>query len=410
MKLLKSVVDALTYEGTSAKPKDIRWDERVPGFGLRLWPSGTKTFVYRYWFGTRQRYMTLGTYGSLTPDQAYRLALQTHAKVLAGTDPLADRKRLRLGETVNDLCRHYMEKHSRPHNKTWEKDQERIDAYIKPELGTLKVRSVKRSDISALHHKVGVTKKHPTTANRLLSLLSSMFNKARREYGFLDETAPNPADAIERFPEVKRRRFVTKDEMPKLAKAIVEEQNVFAQAAIWAYLLTGLRKEELLGLKWSDVDLKRGEVYLADTKAGRDHTLPLSAAAVGLFKSLPRLGANPYVFCGSRAGRPIVNISKPWKRIREAAGLADVRLHDLRRTVGSWLAMSGASLPLIGEVLNHSNASTTKVYARFHRDPVAEAMERHSRELFTATGGLLPVPPSAEDTSSAVDVNSRDAT
>lgn len=402
MKLNRTTIESLEFKGKGPKAKCIYWEEGGNGFGIRVWPTGKKVFLFSYRNAhRRQRYLTLGPYGALTPDQARKMAAVAHAQVLQGIDPKAEKDRVRHGETVADLCRRYIDTHSKPRNKTWEKDQERIDLYILPAWGNLRVSSISRADVSALHTKIWIDQGKGTTANRVLSLVKSMFNKARSEYGLLEPMAPNPAVGIAPAPEKKRKRFVKKNEMPELAKAIVAEKNVYAQAAIWGYLLTGLRKEELLRLRWTPdpeeldghVDLERGEIYLPDTKPDRDHTLPLSAPALHLFRSIERMAGNPYVFCGARDGRPLVNISKPWLRIREEAKLLDVRLHDLRRTVGSWLAMSGQSLSLIGEVLNHSNVSTTQVYARFDRDPVAAALEGYAGELSKATGGLLPAAP-----------------
>jgi len=415
MKLTKTAIDALRHTGASTKTWVVLWDADLPCFGVRVWASGVKTFVLFFRFQGRKRYLTLGRYGHLTLPQARDLARLRLAEVIQGVDPAAERQKARRGETVADLARHYIAHHAKPHNKTWEKDQERLDRYVLPAFGALKCKALKRGDISRLHHKIGVEMEKPTTANRVLSLLASMLNRARREYGFLDEGAPNPADGIERFPERKRDRFVKKDEMPKLALAITGEENVYAQAAIWLYLFTGLRKEELLALRWEQVDLKACEIYIADTKAGRPHTLPISTPAALLLERIPRQAGNPFVLCGGRQGHHLVNITKPWMRIRKKAGLLDVRLHDLRRTVGSWMAQSGSSLPLIGHVLNHSNTSTTAVYARFHRDPVAEALERHGLEIATYSPGLFPaalareLPPALTAASSDVDENSRES-
>lgn len=175
--------------------------------------------------------------------------------------------------------------------------------------------------------------------------------------------------------------------MPRLMAAIDAEANPYVRAALKLYLLTGLRRSELLGLRWQDVDLMRREIRLSDTKAGRAHRVPLSAPAVEILNGLPRMLRNEYVFPGSVPGRPLVNIAKSWRRVRKAAGLEDVRLHDLRRTVGSWMAASGASLPLIGKVVNHSNASTTPIYARLAEDVTREALERHGGQIVVVLAG-----------------------
>ena len=178
------------------------------------------------------------------------------------------------------------------------------------------------------------------------------------------------------------------EEFPKLATAINAELNQSVVAAIWLYLLTGVRKTELLSLKWSDINLDRKELKLTDTKNGKSHYLPLSQAAIDILNQIQRIEGNPYVITGKNEGCHLVNISKPWDRIKEAAGLEDVRLHDLRRTVGSWLAQSGNSLHLIGKVLNHSNQSTTAVYARFGQDSAGKHLEQHGQLITGLAGGV----------------------
>jgi integrase len=151
-------------------------------------------------------------------------------------------------------------------------------------------------------------------------------------------------------------------------------------------MLTGVRRSELLGAKWSDVDFTRKVIRLPMTKAGRSHEVPLSAPAIALLEKIPRVEGNPHVLVGKRKGGHLVNISKPWGRVRRAAGVEDVRLHDLRRTVGSWLVQAGNSLSLIGKVLNHSNVSTTAVYARMGQDQTRDALEQMGKRMLGAAG------------------------
>jgi len=226
-----------------------------------------------------------------------------------------------------------------------------------------------------------------------------MFELARR-WGFVPEDHSNPARDIDRFKEEKRDRYITPAELPRLAQAINEEPNQTARFALWLYLLTGARKSELLRAEWSHVDWDRSELKIPDTKAGRVHYVPLSGPALALLREIPRVDSNPYILVGrgprsatteekAQTHTHLINISKPWDRVRKAAGVEDVRLHDLRRTVGSWLAQAGNSLHLIGRVLNHSNPSTTAVYARFGEDSVRAALEQHGARLMGAAG-LIP--------------------
>jgi integrase len=286
-----------------------------------------------------------------------------------------------------------MERHGHG-KKTGAADQRRINHHILPAWAGLKAASIKRADVAALHSKIG--KRTPYEANRTLALLSKIFELARR-WGFVHEEHTNPARDIDRFREQKRDRWVTPEELPRLARAINEEPNQTARFALWLYLLTGARKSELLQARWEDVSFERAELRLPQTKAGRTHYIPLSGPALVLLQEIPREEGNPYILVGrgprgataeERKNRPshLVNIEKPWQRVRKAAGVEDVRLHDLRRTVGSWLAQAGNSLHLIGRVLNHSNQSTTAVYARFGEDAVRTALEQHGACIMGAAG------------------------
>lgn len=282
----------------------------------------------------------------------------------------------------------YIEQHAKIRKRTWREDKRRIDLYVLPALGSRKISAVIRPDIAKLHRRVGRTS--PYEANRLLALLSVMFEFAIKQ-GLRDEASGNPAKHIEKFPETKRDRWITPEELPRVAEAIDQETSEYVRAAFWLYLLTGARKSEVLTMRWGDVDLARKEWRLPTTKAGRTHYIPLSEPAVDILAKLPKQEGNPYVICGHKAGSHLVNISGAWRRVRKAAGVEDARPHDLRRTVGSWLAQSGNSLHLIGKVLNHSNASTTQIYARFAQDQVRTALDEHASRLTAATGKNITI-------------------
>ncbi|MBK1631203.1 integrase [Thiohalocapsa halophila] len=394
MRLTKKVVDSLTYQGVTSQ-RFVVWDSDPPGFGVRVYPSGRKAFVLSYRVGGRKRLLTIGAYGVLTLDQARTAARAELAKVETGAaDPLEDRQREARGESVRDLCAAYMERHGNA-KRSARDDARRIRQHVLPAWGGLKVKAVKRADVAALHSRIGKAGK-PYEANRTLALLSKIFELARR-WGYIPEDHGNPARDIDKFSEAKRDRWLTPEELPRLAQAINEEPNEAARHALWLYLLTGARKSELLRARWADVSFERAELRLPETKAGGVHYIPLSGPALALLRQIPRTDGNPYIFPGrgargappeERAAAPahLVNIDKPWQRVRKAAGVEDVRLHDLRRTVGSWLAQSGNSLHLIGRVLNHSNASTTQVYARFGEDSVRNALEQHGARIMGAAG------------------------
>ena len=388
MALTKTAIDKATYHGdVTRQARCVLWDDALTGFGVRIYPGGSKAFVVSYRVGGRKRLMTIGACNVLTVDQARK---RTRAHLVAvddGGDPLANKRAIAQAGTVKELAEEYLNRHAKPHKRSWPDDARRLKQHVLPKWGGLKVHAVKKADVSSLHGALG--KEHPYEANRTLALLAKMFALGA-EWGFVPDGHVNPARQLRHFREAKRDRWVEPHELPKLAQEIDREQNIYVRSAFWLYLLTGVRKSELLTARWADVNLSDKQLRLPETKAGTVHYIPLSEPAVALLRDLPRLKGNPYVLPGAKTGGHLVNISKPWGRIRKAAGVEDVRLHDLRRTVGSWLAQNGNSLHLIGRVLNHSNQSTTAVYARFGQDNVREALETHAQRLLGVAGKGTP--------------------
>ncbi len=329
----------------------------------------------------------------MTPDQARVRARKALVTVADGGDPVAERhaERARV-TTVKRLAEAYIERHAKPHRKSWKEDKRRSEKYIVPALGHLVLKDVRRSDIAALHAKIGTAA--PVEANRVVQLLRAMFNKAIA-WGDLPEGARNPAEmdrrgdrGVRAFRERPRERWVTPAEMPKLLEAIGSEENVFIRAAFRLYLLTGLRKNELLRSKWDDIDLECGQWRVA-RKGGDTDVVPLVGPAVEILRSLPRYRENPHVFPGHKRGTHLVNIDKNWQAIREKAGREDVTIHDLRRSVGSWMATAGVSLQIIGQVLGHApdDVKATAIYARLARDAARGALEDYAARLMAAENG-----------------------
>lgn len=392
-KLTKVLIDTLRYWGDEkGKQWCVAWDITMPGFGIRVHPGERKVFILRYRTPGgrrgRKRFLTLGPYGTLTLDQARKLARQHLGEVVKGEDPVEQRRKARQGETIRDLCEAYLVRHA-SRKRSARDDRRRIEQQIIPTWGQRKVESLTRADVAALHNKIG--QHAPYEANRVVALLSKMCELARR-WGFVPENAANPARGIDKFREQKRDRWVTPEELPRLAAAIMQDPNLYVRAAIWLYLLTGVRKMELLKARWDDVDFGRSELRLGETKAGRIHYVPLSPPTLALLRALPREEGNPYLLPGAKAGHHLVNIEKSWRRVRKIAGVEDVRLHDLRRTVGSWLAEAGNSLPLIGRILNHSDPKTTAIYAHLRDDPARRALAEHAERITAIAGEWFPAP------------------
>ena len=228
----------------------------------------------------------------------------------------------------------------------------------------------------------------PYQANRTSwRLLSKMFNLA--EAWGLRPDGSNPCIHVERNRETGRERLLSAAELARLGEALAGyDTSPFVPAAIKLLLFTGARVSEILGLRWDSVDFERGEARLSDSKTGAK-TVHLPPPALAVLATLPRIDGNAFVIVGQKDGAPLVNLEKPWRAIRGAAGLVDVRLHDLRHAFASVGAASGDSLLVIGKLLGHTQAATTQKYAHLSADPVKAAAAGIAGKIATALGGAV---------------------
>ena len=347
-------------------------DSVLRGFALRV-TKGAKTFVLERRVKGRVRRITIGPYGPLTVEQARKIAEGHIGAIAHGEDPAQTRQDMIKEPTFSDLTALYEQRHL-PFKRSGRDDRSLLQSHLS-ELKTRKLSDITRNDVVVLHSRIGETA--PYRANRAVALLRKMFNLAK-DWGMFQ--GDNPATRIHFFKERERDRFVQPDELPGVFAAIMEEPDEYVQGSFWAYVFTGARREEVLSMKWEHVSLERAEWRIPQTKADRPHVLPLPTPLLAALGNLTRQEGNPYVFVGQN-GSHRVNIKRAWNRIRTKAKILDVRLHDLRRTVGSWLSGSGESLQLIGKVLNHSNISTTRIYARLNLDPVRTALEQNANKM-----------------------------
>lgn len=379
-KLTKRSIDAAQFD-----PDGGGWqwlaDDEVAGFGVRVWPSGTKSFVVRYRTrgARRDRYLTLGKYGVLTLQEARERARKELVRVLEGEDPLEDRRRQESEVvTVEDLSLRWLRDYAKIHRRRWAEDQGRIERHVLPKLGSVHLEEV-ASRLPAWHREIG--RKAPVEANRALQTLRSAWRWAEGE-GILPAGLTDPTVRVRKFKEKSRDRWLRKEELHRLLKVTGAEEDPFIRAAIPLLLLTGLRKRELLTARWSNVDLERGEIRLPRTKSGEPQTRLLAAPAVDLLRDLPRTDGSPWVFPSPTNPRKFrTDIKRPWERIREEAGIPDVTLHDLRRTAGSYMAQAGVPLQVIQQVLGHSHPGVTKLYARLASENEREALEALGRSI-----------------------------
>ena len=375
--LRQDTIKPLPYVGAK-NAQCIYWDQQLPGFGVRVYPNGRRVFVCSYRVQGRKRLATLGRGDVLRLDLARKKAVSYLGQVAEGIDPQAPKDVLKAAGTVKSLAEAYIGRHAKLKKNTWVEDESYLARHLIPRFGTRLALAISTDDMAALHAEIG--SKHPYAANRLLEIVRKMYNLGRK-WGLVPADKANPASGVERFPETKRRRFVTPDELPRLSKAIDQEADEYVRHAVWLLLLTGLRRGELLNAKWSDIDWKQRTLSIPKTKNGEALLAALSHAAISRLKAIPQLQNNPYIICGRKAGQHLVNLTDAWGRIRKAAGLNDLRIHDLRRTVGSWLVRDGASLHLVGSVLNHKDQKTTAGYAYFQTKERHKALDKHGRNV-----------------------------
>ena len=250
-----------------------------------------------------------------------------------------------------------------------------IRKYILPDFGEVPLAAVEREHVTEMHYKLCDV---PAMANRVVATLSRMFNQAEA-WGLAPEGS-NPCRFLVKYKERGRELFLTEAEFRRLGRLLSEaaaEGGVSAQAAaaIQLLMLTGCRRNEILTLRWEDVDLDGGELHLRDAKTG-PRAVPLSPVAAKLVAGLPRDPGNPWVFPGKKPGTCLTSVDALWHRVRAPAGLDDVRLHDLRHSFASRALALGESLPMIGKLLGHSQVETTARYAHLARDSMQASAAR----------------------------------
>ncbi len=396
-RITKRSVDAL-------KPGDrdkLLWDTDTPGFGLKVTPAGTRTFLVQYRVGGRKgrtRRVTIGRHGrpwtdtktsetkSLTPEVARKEAKRLLGLVTAGEDPAEDRTRARQAITVAELCDLYLsEGVTTKKASTVAMDRTRVELHVKPLLGRRRARDIAQGDVERFMNAVA-KRSGKGAASRTVGMLGGIFSFAVRKR----LCAKNPVRGVERFADRKVERFLSLTELARLGETLSaaerEGVNPYAVAAIRMLMFTGCRKAEILTLRWDDIDWEHNGLRLPDSKTGAK-TVALGAPAIELLHGLPRVEGNPYVFPGTKDHAHLVGLQKNWHRLRNRAELPDVRLHDLRHTFASVGAAGGDSLLIIGKLLGHRNAASTQRYAHLGDDPLRSAANRISQQIAAAMSG-----------------------
>lgn len=398
------------------------YDTQLRSLAICVTPSGSKTFyVVRRVEGKPER-IRIGPYPDLSIEQARNLAHDANGKIARGENPNRARRDNREEMTFGELFQLYLNTHLKEHRKSWKNCESQYRLYFS-KWSERKLSSINRQDVRELHLQIKrdverrsteqaaarAEKKRKQTekaglavmkgsasgegstqvpiksggyaANRALVTLRALFSWANTHEYF---SGDNPATGVTQFPEKSRDRRLHQHELPAFFQAVAEEPNQTIRDYVLMSLMTGARRANVLAMRWDQVSFERKIWTIPETKNGTSQEVPLTETAVEILRQRRAEVDGPFVFPGPGAKGHLAEPKKGWTRILERSGLADLRLHDLRRTLGSWQVDTGATLAVVGRTLNHKSQSTTAIYARLSVDPVREAMERATVAMLKA--------------------------
>ena len=419
-RITKRAIEVLQPRSTAY----VVYDSGLVGFGVRVNPTGAKSFLIEYRPGSggrrvAKKRIVIGQFGKMTCEQARNVAREKLASVQLGNDPAADRAAQRTTPTFKETAGRYLQEEAprRLKSSTITNYEINLRRHANPAIGSFKIADITRQDIIALHNRIGG--KSPVTANRVLETISGVFRFAQ-EAGIVPD-GQNPTVGIRAFKEKRRERYLSEDEFIRLGQALRlaetegipwayrsnkaqskhavkadNQKTVFSSVAtdaIRMLIFTGCRLREVLGLTWQEVALERGLLFLSDSKTGA-RAVVLNQQAMDILMRQYRSG--PFVFPsdipkltddGELIDRSLADLKKPWAAIRRHAGLEDVRLHDLRHSFASVGASAGMGLPIVGALLGHKQAATTERYAHLDASPLRTASDKIATHIATALNG-----------------------
>lgn len=367
----------------NAAPKSFVWDSEVPGFGVRVLPSGTRSFVFQ--FRTRageQGKITVGSFPTLTVEEARKLARDLRSEVEKGGHPSRTRKEARQAPTIRDLANYYCDEYGVQRGlkpRTIGDARRVLDSYALPQIGMRKVQDITVADVRKVVSRARDGSGR-YEANRLRAVLSRMFTLAIQQ----NMRADNPCRGVEKFPEDQRWQYLGDEEVGALLAACDHYPDQNAANAVRLLLFTGARLQEVVKASWPQFDLERGvwEKPSHHTKTKLRHRVRLAVEAVEMLRQMREQDpTGDFLFPGRTQGRPRSDLNRPWTAICKAAGLNGYRRHDLRRTTASFMLSEGADLATVGKTLGHTQASTTARYAQLFEEVQQDGVNRAAARM-----------------------------
>jgi len=381
-KLTKTLLAGLV--APVAGKRQVIYDTETPKLAMRMTHTGVRAFYVVKRLGGAMVWIKLGAFPDMTCEQARNEAGKVLGEFAKGENPAAVKRavkaELTFGEAFDDfLTRKRKRDGSAISDKTKRDYTDLLRLYLDSIKGK-RLSAIERNEIKAIHART--TKKSAAQADRVVAVVSAVFTFMLAHERF---SGQNPATRIQKNPAPSRDRFLQADELTPFFKALSESTNRVMRDFFLVALLTGARRANVSAMRWADVDLAAGVWRIAKTKNGTPQTVTLSPEAVTVLESR-EAGGGEFVFPGDGKTKHIVEPKKAWATILKAAGIKNLRIHDLRRTLGSWQARTGASLPIIGKSLNHKTHQATAIYARLDLDPVRRSVNTATAAMMEAAG------------------------
>ena len=356
------------------KAKQDTFDLGCKGLMLEVRASGGKTYYLRYSDKRgRTRQLRLADQRDVTLAQARQLADQKRAQLALGQDPAEEKRQLRLVRTLDVFMIESYLPFIKTYKRAWQADDSYLRNHILPALGRKYLDEIKPADLLKFQHAMRARGYALGTCNRCLVLLRYAFNLAMRwkEPG----VSENPTKDVSLYKlDNHKERFLSAEETKRLLQSVAQSDNPMLEHIIKMLVLTGARKREVLDCKWQDFDLQRMSWTIPVTKAGKPRHVPISDAVVRVLNEVPKSTQVEYVFANPKTGKPFKSIFYSWNSARTQAGLADVRIHDLRHSFASFLVNAGRSLYEVQKLLGHTQIKTTQRYAHLSHDTLREAI------------------------------------
>ena len=356
----------------AGKRQERVYDSKARGLFLLVTPNGLKTFYVRRKVKGRSELFQLGRYPELSVEQARAKAGGFHAAVTDGKNAAQAKRAERAELTLGELFEEYVEKHLKKSRKGWKAQQENIDRYFEI-WKNHKLSAITRNDVELLHGAIG-RKRGQYAANRALDLLRAAYNKGISWHLF---SGTNPAIGISEFKEQPRERVLQPNEMERFLKAVESETNEMFKHFVQLCMLTGQRKTNVLSMRWADIDFigRTWTIPGEKMKNGQSLVLALSQTEIDLLASRDKEGE--WVFPGNGGTGHFVEPKRAWHNLLKRAEIEGLHIHDLRRSLASFMANSGADVSLIKSALNHKDIQTTlNVYVRTAKAAELEAREK----------------------------------